>query len=374
MRRLILPVALTALVASTALAGPAFAADPDAPVPGVTDSARLSTPVLVAGTVEGADGAPAAGVPVAIRVWPDSETLGKLPIGASVPTQIVGTAVTDGSGGYELRVDPSKSVSKLADPNGFVSLEVVAGTGASSSTFSLPRAASDLASSGAARSTAPAVSQVDLALSAQSEAASVAKSELAAAPAVACSLQKLATYGGKWTVVGETYTHPGSTAKFTYTAGSTSSLGIAVSTGGVFSASGSSTVTNSATIGFPTTPVNSARQWRTQFRYDKFTDLCGHIYARPTAFLGGAGIVYAVTIAATKCVAQVPNTSFTKSTTTASTLSGGVDTSSDIGIDLSARTGFTTTAKVTYTFAQGGQMCGTTGFPGASPGRLAAKS
>ena len=370
MRRLILPVALTALVASTALAGPAFAADPDGPVPGVTDSARLSTPVLVAGTVEGADGAPAAGVPVAIRVWPDSETLGKLPIGASVPTQIVGTAVTDGSGGYELRVDPSKSVSKLADRNGIVSFDVVAGSGEASTSFATTRTAGELSTTTAAARTAkPSVSTVDLTLPAS---AAAAKGEAAA---VACQLKKLATYGPKWTVVGETYTHPGSTAAFTYTSGSSSTLGIGVSSGGgAFTAGGTTSVSSTATLGFPTTPVNSARQWRTQFRYDKFTDLCGHISARPTAFLGGTGIVYAVTIAATKCVAQVPNTSFTKSTTTASTLSGGVDTSSDIGIDLSARTGFTTTAKVTYTFAQGGQMCGTTGFPGASPGRLAAKS
>jgi hypothetical protein len=142
----------------------------------------------------------------------------------------------------------------------------------------------------------------------------------------------------------------------------------------VFTAGGTATTTSTATLGFPTTPTNSARQWRTQFNYDKFTDLCGHIFARPTNFLGGTNAVIVGQILATNCVAQLAGSSFTKSTSTASTLSAGVDSSGSIGIDLSAQTGFTTTAKVKYTFASAGKMCGSSGFPGASPGRLAART
>jgi hypothetical protein len=309
---------------------------------------------------------------VAIRVWPDAETLGRLPIGATVDAPVVAATVTGADGSYALRLDPKRSLDGFADPNGFVSLEVIAGSGAASTSFSLSRSSRDLTSaSSTARSASVKPDEVDLVLSA---GASAPKTDAQAAPAIGCSLQKLATYGPQWTVVGETYTHPGSTAKFTYTAGASSTLGIGVSSGGAFAASGSTTVTSSATVGFPTTPVNSARQWRTQFRYDKFTDLCGHVYARPTAFLGGAGVVYAVTIGATYCVSQIAGSSFTKSSSTSTTLSTGVDSSSDIGIDLSARTGFTTTAKVVYTFTSSGKMCGTSGYPGSSPGRLAAKS
>lgn len=77
MRRLLLPILLVALAATTTLAGPATASAPASPLPGITDSARLSTPVVASGRVSGTDGTPAAGVPVVIRVWPDSEALGR---------------------------------------------------------------------------------------------------------------------------------------------------------------------------------------------------------------------------------------------------------------------------------------------------------
>lgn len=365
MNRWMLAIAI-ALAGVSTVASPAIADEPDT-TGGLVPSERLASPTLIAGLVTAPDGSPAPGVPVVIRVWPDSETLGRLPIGATVQTAEIAATTTDAVGHYELRADPAQSIERYADRNGVVSFDVVAGEGAASVSFALTRKATQLAATNQNDSEARvAPTQVDLRLSAASASSD------AEAP-TACILSKLASYGPQWAVVGETYTHAGSTAKFTYTAGSTSTLGVGVSSGGIFTAGGTASVTNSATIGFPTTPVNSSRQWRTQFQYDKFTDLCGHIYARPTSFLGGAGIVYAPTISATYCVPQTAGSNFTKSTTTASTISTGVDSSSAIGIDLSARTGFTTTAKVTYTFSSSGKMCGTAGYPGNSPGRLAAK-
>ncbi len=51
----------------------------------------------------------------------------------------------------------------------------------------------------------------------------------------------------------------------------------------------------------------------------------------------------------------------------------GAKLGSSLGIDLSTQTGFASSASVKFEFPQTAALCGTKGYPGASPGRLVAR-
>lgn len=363
------------MTVSLGLASPAVAATPDPPTsPGLTNSAQLTSPVVVDGIVLDNEGRAAAGTPVVIMVWPDSESLGRLPIGAAVPTENVAIATTDALGKFVLRLDGSKSLTQFANTNGIVNFDVVAGTGSARAAFSMSQSLVQLSASEIAKSVsgAPAeAAHVTMALG--PDAATSATRSAAVVPTIGCSLQKIGTYGLQWVSVGETYTHAYSTAKFTFNASSGSSLGVAVSSGGAFTASGTSSTSSSTTITFPTAAVSTSRIWRSQYVYDKYTDLCGHTYARPGAFGGSQGYLITGAPTSTYCVVTLGGSTFERASSTASTFAGGVGIAAAIGINLSAQTGFSTSAKVAYTFSASGHICGTNGLPGSSPGRLVAK-
>ena len=57
----------------------------------------------------------------------------------------------------------------------------------------------------------------------------------------------------------------------------------------------------------------------------------------------------------------------------AGALAKGVAIKPKIGIDLSSRTGFTTTARRKVDFAKAGKLCGVSGVPAGSPGLLVVK-
>jgi len=209
-----------------------------------------------------------------------------------------------------------------------------------------------------------------------------ALTDVVAAPA-ACTWVKVSTLGPRWVQVGEGYTTTGVSAKLTYASGSSSTLGVGFSSSGSvgsFTASGSTTVSSSATIGMSPISSVAGRYWKTQFVYSKFGYACGgaSTYSayevRATSFAGGAQNISVTAVPSVPyCTPMPANTTFTKSSTNASTFSGGAALAKDIGINLSARTGFTTTTKITYTFSAAHKLCGSAGYPGSSPGRLAAK-
>jgi hypothetical protein len=129
-------------------------------------------------------------------------------------------------------------------------------------------------------------------------------------------------------------------------------------------------------------PISSVagRYWKTEFVYSKFGYACGGASSysayemRATSFAGGAQNISVTAVPSVPyCTPMPANTSFTKSSTAASTFSTGAALAGDIGINLSSKTGFTSTTKITYTFTAAHRLCGAAGYPGGSPSRLAAR-
>jgi len=179
-------------------------------------------------------------------------------------------------------------------------------------------------------------------------------------------------------VGGHYSTTTGVTHDLEYANGATSSLGVGVSSSGAwgsYRASGTSSVSASGTINYPAT---SGRQHDyTEFNYDKYLVGCAgtnKCEVRATHWVGG-GHTYVPPAAptATHCVLHGAGEIFTLERTSAYNFSTGADVSSAIGIDLSAQTGYTASAKVTFRFAATRHLCGTNGDPGAAPSRLVAK-
>jgi len=346
--------------------------------------------VIVTGVLYDADGSrAAAGERVTLTGWPTSEVLAGLADGEPVPTLMAGVAVTDAKGAFELRYADPAALASYADSDGVVNLSVESLAGGVLRSYALSRVVAAVAGNSAKgedngvpadATTAPPVA---LTVSPNArDADDAARTALASAP-LACTWVKLNTIGPRWVQVGEGYTTTGVTAKLTYTSGSSSTLGVGYSTSGSvgsFTASGTTTVSSSATIGMSPISAVAGRYWKTQFVYSKFGYACGgaSTYAayevRATSFAGGAQNISVTAVPSVPyCTPMPANTNYTKSTTNASTFSAGAALAGDIGINLSSRTGFTSSTKITYTFAAAHKLCGSAGYPGASPGRLAAK-
>lgn len=85
---------------------------------------------------------------------------------------------------------------------------------------------------------------------------------------------------------------------------------------------------------------------------------------------GGTAVTSSTTPRATYCETYFAGSGFMKRTSTATTFSTGASTSGIIGINLSARTGYSTSAKITFSFTKDRALCGTNGHAVGTPGRL----
>jgi hypothetical protein len=112
--------------------------------------------------------------------------------------------------------------------------------------------------------------------------------------------------------------------------------------------------------------------FRTNFVYGLYNVSCGGQQTQPTSYAGGTRNVHSATPAATHCVLFTAGSTFNKTSTSAYTYGGGVEMTAPIGIDLSAHTGYNTSAALDFTFTQSRDLCGTNGNPGATPKRLVA--
>ncbi len=111
----------------------------DSELAGITDSAKLTTPVVSSGTVKDAAGNTVAGADVVLYAWPDNESDDALEEGDSVKLQPVAKAISDSGGGYTLRVASASSLTPQAATDGTVNLETVAYSGSHQALFNFPR-------------------------------------------------------------------------------------------------------------------------------------------------------------------------------------------------------------------------------------------
>ncbi len=189
-------------------------------------------------------------------------------------------------------------------------------------------------------------------------------------PGLREKLRRPQEHGGRGVVA-----RPGVSVKFTYTVGQHSSLGVGVKglTGG-WSASGTYSIEGgqSSSTGFPKVSGVQGTHFRTNFAYGLYNVVCYGQQTQPTSYSGGTWNVHSATPAATHCVTFTKGSTFKKVSSSAYTYGGGVEMSGPIGIDLSAHTGYNTSAALAFTFSQTRYLCGTNAKPGATPKRLVA--
>jgi len=352
----------------------------DSPIPGLVNSDGISGPAIASGVLSGVDSKSVAGALVVLNAWPSGEELSRLQIGETVKISPVGFAYADAQGRFELKISDRELSQKYRDGMGKIDFEINSVTQDTVFThfFTADAGAVD----------AKVAGRTGLSISAVKDLAPRFKEPEFApdggAIEKACVTTKVANLGNFWVNVGYGYVSgSGATMKFTYTSGSSSELGVGVSTSGAagtYSASGTSSFSSTSTVSYPST--NSFKAWKTQFRWGKYQKKCGRTgggtvttyTAKADGYAGGSSIQTIQSYpTATYCVSNAAGTSFTKASTAAYSSSVGASTSGVLGVNVTAKTGYTSTTKITFTFTATKLLCGTNGLPGGTPVRLVAR-
>lgn len=395
---------------------------------GATGPATVSSsPALASGILTDPSGVPIAGVPVSLLAWPDIAALAALADGESIDFPIIARAVTASDGSYSLG-GGSTAVSNAADAagaDGLVDLQVQASVSAvnggivSSPGFSArveSRAGAKILSAvatGAVLGAAGVSQRIDLALTAPSKVilSGVARSGAQQARAVRadagptagghdvviqstqnCGATKVKSYPRTPVIVGRMYS---TTSKikslFELRTNAETTVGVASSVSGkygAFSQSNTTTVKLSDSYTWEKATLKGGRQYITDYTYARFANWCYPVYSppsskhtylytvRPVRWEGGGrtAVEKVPTTPASNCRVFSALSHQSKTTSTATTTKNGVKLDHVLGIDLTSKAGYTSSAKaVMYNVSSNGRhICGTSGTPSA-PGRLVAK-
>jgi len=365
---------------SPALAVPALTGAQTGPA---TAAVRVGGLAVARGRVLTLAGRPVAGQEVELLTWPAAALASSR---RPAPQQIIATAVTGADGRFRLaprRAGPLLQAAGAA--GGTVNLEVVSvggGGGLASFTFSrVVRAAGGRLRVAPvrhpSREAAPAWAQLRVRTAARWAAA-----------ASACSVQVIGRYGPQWTTVGQGFANVrGAEVQFSYGSGQLTELGVASSTygrPGTYIPAGTLTVAATAAQQFPARAGPVRALYQTRFRFAKLEQTCTppvaglapvhRFLVAATGFAGGARI--AATPKPPRALFCVPfsaGSAYTLFGTTAVSWVTGV-TIQPARVSLSAQTGYSHTASVTFRFTRALRLCGTTGLPGSHPGELVARA
>jgi hypothetical protein len=310
-----------ALVAPTSSAA---AAEPD-DTAGLTDSSRLSTPIVAGGNVLGPDSAPAARQKIVLYAWPSNDVSAAAVVGDTLALSPVakGTTATDGS--FQLRIDSWSNLVPHAGTDNIVNFEILSSGsapysfsrkllrtsgGGATTTLAATTSASvdadgyypDGTDGSSYRLADPTASQsslrvapVTVTLSAEptttpedisgAETSDESATETAPPPdnTVAltkggCSSTVVKDLGTTWSLVGQHYsTTSGVTADFIYTASANSTIGILLSYSGNYGSwttGGSTTKSSSGSIDYPALSGPYSAYRDTLFRFAKYRLWC----------------------------------------------------------------------------------------------------
>lgn len=372
------------LIASLAQPAAAATPAPDEWLPSVVDSSMLTSSVVSSGNVTSPDGhAFPEGATVELLAYPAEEVMRTLKEGDTIQVSPVAKARTDESGHFEMRLAEPSKLKRYASALGVVNFEIRAISGAYYAAFSF---SSELdALNGARMQRADLVGLNLVSLPANDAVLNLEGSRMGPINKTQiCGETLVANYGTRAVAIGQTYTAgAGRTGSLTYTSGSSSTLGVGLSMTGVYgsySASGSISLSSTTTVSFA--GGTGGRLYKTYYVYGKYAQWCypiggsydpSDIYAykvRASSFAGGSAVSVTSAPPANYCVALANGSTLTKSSTTAGTFSSGAKLIADIGIDLSVRTGYTSSTKVAFTNSSGSSknLCGVSGYPGGTPG------
>lgn len=387
--------AVISILAIATLAGfppAAIAANREAWLPEIADSASLTGSPVIEGRISTKGGSAfAAGARVELLAWPSSEVVEATAVGQSVHSVPVAKGRVDADGRFSLRIGDVKALARYASKSGMVDFDIrsVSGDHIALYGFSKHLVSGDTASLVDPHGGAPTDARVT-ALGPTPAARNLGRdrSNTVSNKTDICGQTKVQTYAPVNVIVGATYLTTTGSTRFSYTSGASSSLGIGFSltgTYGSWSLNGTSSKSSSSTVDFG---ARTSGSWidKTQFGYAKWAYWCYPVYdtydpsdiyayeARVDVFQGGGTYVSTSAVSATNCAPLSPGVTWTVSTSTASGWSTGVNMAGPLGINLSSKTGYSSSAKLTYknTGTVSHKVCGTTGPP-SSPGLLLLK-
>jgi len=347
--------------------------------PAMADDANAVSPEI-SGVVESSNGVSLDGATVQISAWPSNEVLAALNEGDPVPMTPVGVGTTGRDSRFFVPVDTALAARK-AQADGAVNYQALV-YGPDGSLISDYSFAQEENLQAGVRSLDIEASVSSQEFNAQATAAKRSSSSSIAAAVLACGQIDGGVAGNYWVQVGRVGSSAtgGFSASFSYSSSQSSTLGVAVKTpSGSWGASGSVSVSraSSTSTTWPSLTGTGGRAFKTQFQYKVFKTVCTGTgeqsrSLRPVAHVGGTSTSTA-SVSASYCTSYMSGSTFTRSSSTAQTISGGADVSAYVGFDLSAKTGYSTTSKVTIKFTAAKSLCGSQGYPGATPGTLVVK-
>lgn len=320
-------------------------------------SSPRSLPTWAHGSITGAG--PHNGVRLELVAWPR----GKIRVGQKVHLQVVGKATSSSSGSYAIH-------SSVALPKGIHNLEVLAHSPKAVGAFSFPR---KIAAGGRAlgvdgsASTRPVTANIHM--------MALPKSALSAVPEdfniCFATTKKIREIGQELVDVGGLYSlMPDGKMQLTYSAGSSTTIGVGVSAAlpegvGSFTAGGTFTETTSGAEKFPAL-VGKIVNEQTPYTFGEYTNVCGLLHqVQPEIWATGLHKVNVKPPPIDKCGENLGGGgTFTRKSGTAGTFKAGVDLKKVIGISLSAQSGYNKQVSITYTApSEGGFMCGSNNLP-----------
>jgi hypothetical protein len=409
-------------VATPALAATSPGPDAPAKVPAgsVNQGAKLhlaaaAAPVAFTGAVKDPSGRAMSGATITLVAWPTDAELAKLRPGDPVPMTRIGITTADSSGRYSLALDQAAVKQWIAarPASSAINVELAATTdtaaavaattlmvdGASTASGATSFAASESSAvtvsprspvplsnfttamaSGTWAPSAPSASGavgIDLITkvmattpAAKTTGASVsADASVSAAASAVCGTYQKSLGDQKVTLAEISGNHSAWSVKYAYTAAQSSTLGFGISaTGGSGTYSVGGTAASSTTAGLnfnETGGIYGSMMFRTWWQYGQYyEDFCSprnvfYYTARPVQWHGAALTETGRDIFnASHCVPISSGNGVTIANTTETTMSGGVNIASMIGINLSAQTGFKSTSELIVTLKRAGSLCG----------------
>jgi len=388
--------ALSAAPIDTTVA-PAAAADTSQWLTEIPLSSEVSAPTVASGRIGEPTGADlSAGYPVTLYGWPSIEVLDEMQVEESVKLTPLAKALTGSNGSFALKIPDAAATERLAGGDGLVDLEIQAWSPDGLASYSFTKQYDT--STGSARlvdvaGEGEATTGLDLVTKSTATAEGIPADVSAVINKTdVCGATKTRTYPSVDVVVGRMYSSTsGIRSSFSIKNNATATVGVAASVAGTYgeySQSGTSTVKLHGSYSWDKSTLKGGRQFRTDFTYGRFSNWCYPVSApsqkrtysytvRATRWEGGGsyGVEAVPTVKSTNCRPFASHSSQTKSSTRASSTSGGVKLSYVLAINLTSKAGYSSaaSARIYNESSKQKKLCGTNGTP-SSPGRFLAKA
>jgi hypothetical protein len=342
-------------------------------LPDVRLSSELRGPVAVRGRTLNDEGR-ATATRLILVAWPTPEVMQSASDGDSMKLVPVGKALSTASGSFEVRIDPVLPIQRFMAEDGSVNFDLLVQGADGSTVFSFPLRFDAGRRSWSTIDTSAVDRPPDVTISVVDGPARPAATDVPRAVVDGCSTTVIKTWNGIDHTIGEIYTGPDARGDFEYKQTASSTVGVGYSVSGDYGSweqSGTTSVSASWTENYPLQLENRLRYFRTNFGWRRYLVQCsnpgGYISwneLRPYQFQGGQVLLNAASApTATNCVSYVAGGSTTKDRGTAVTWTNGVHLGSVVGIDLTSRTGFDASTKLTFHWQRAGRLCGTNTFP-----------